>query len=149
MQQSKLTLIVSGLAVSLFGVSAAFAQSAAVSIGSPGYVNAEPVNADQINPNLTVPGFTLSMPPSGNSNDIFLTPTYGRTTPGVPSFFHFDNEGNTIPGLSTISTFGGAFAAEAGPSQGQVYKYTMVGNNPPTAARPTFPRESTRCPGPC
>jgi hypothetical protein len=38
--------------------------------------------------------------------------------------------GGTIDGLDTLATFGGAFAAQAGPSRGNVFKFTMVGNHP-------------------
>jgi hypothetical protein len=39
-------------------------------------------------------------------------------------------KGGNIDGLDTVATFGGSFAAQAGPSQGQVFKFTMVGNHP-------------------
>jgi hypothetical protein len=39
-------------------------------------------------------------------------------------------KGGNIDGLDTVATFGGSFAAQAGPSQGKVFKFTMVGNHP-------------------
>ena len=39
-------------------------------------------------------------------------------------------KGGNIDGLDTVATFGGSFAAQAGPSQGHVFKFTMVGNHP-------------------
>jgi hypothetical protein len=38
--------------------------------------------------------------------------------------------GGTIDGLDTLATFDGAFAAQAGPSQGQLFRFTMMGNHP-------------------
>jgi len=38
--------------------------------------------------------------------------------------------GGTIDGLDTVATFDGAFAAQAGPSQGRVFRFTMMGNHP-------------------
>jgi len=34
---------------------------------------------------------------------------------------------STIDGLNTIATFDGAFVAQAGPSAGQDFRFTMVG----------------------
>src|SRR5215467_7828004 len=38
--------------------------------------------------------------------------------------------GGTIDGLDTVATFDGSFAAQAGPSTGQQFKFTMMGNHP-------------------
>ena len=38
--------------------------------------------------------------------------------------------GGNIDGLDTLATFQGAFAAQAGPNTGNVFKFTMVGNPP-------------------
>jgi hypothetical protein len=38
--------------------------------------------------------------------------------------------GGVIPGLDTVPTFAGAFAAQAGPSLGGVFPFIMVGNDP-------------------
>jgi hypothetical protein len=39
-------------------------------------------------------------------------------------------KGGTIDGLDTLATFDGAFAGQAGPDQGNVFKFTMMGNHP-------------------
>jgi hypothetical protein len=36
----------------------------------------------------------------------------------------------TIDGLKTVDTFDGSFAAQAGPSQGHQFRFTMIGNDP-------------------
>jgi hypothetical protein len=38
--------------------------------------------------------------------------------------------GGTIDGLDSVATFDGAFAAQAGPSKGNVFRFTMMGNHP-------------------
>lgn len=38
--------------------------------------------------------------------------------------------GGTIDGLNTVATFDGAFAGEAGPSQGSLFRFSMIGNHP-------------------
>jgi hypothetical protein len=38
--------------------------------------------------------------------------------------------GGNIPGLDTVPTFAGAFAAQGGPFAGNVFPYIMIGNNP-------------------
>ncbi len=45
--------------------------------------------------------------------------------------------GGTIDGLDTLATFDGAFAAQAGPSLGNVFRFTMIGN-PPLAGGTTL-----------
>jgi hypothetical protein len=56
----------------------------------------------------------------GGGNDDHLVNGEVRHTP----------PGGNIDGLNTIATFDGAFAAQAGPSQGLVFKFTMIGNHP-------------------
>lgn len=56
----------------------------------------------------------------GGGNDDHLVNGPVRHTP----------PGGNIDGLNTLATFDGAFAAQAGPSQGAVFKFTMMGNNP-------------------
>ena len=152
MTSSRLLLILSGLAVSisLFGQAQTTSDFTAPP-GSARYVNAGPVDSTQIDPNMPLSGFILSMPPDGSgSSTIFMNPTLGRTgNPNAHSNPHFSNDGGNIPGLTTASTFGGAFAAQAGPSKGQALKYTMLGNDPAGGAPQTFRRTSTRFRGLC
>jgi hypothetical protein len=48
-----------------------------------------------------------------------------RDTGGVPHA-----PGGNIPGLATLPTFAGAFAAQGGPSAGNVFACIMIGNDP-------------------
>lgn len=46
---------------------------------------------------------------------------------------------STIDGLNTVATFSGAFVAQAGPSAGQDFRFTMVGNDPKLGGTTAFP----------
>ncbi|HKT50448.1 MAG TPA: hypothetical protein VJV96_09120 [Candidatus Angelobacter sp.] len=45
----------------------------------------------------------------------------------------------TIDGLNTIATFDGAFVAQAGPSSGRDFRFTMVGNDPKLGGTTVYP----------
>jgi hypothetical protein len=47
--------------------------------------------------------------------------------------------GSTIDGLITVSTFSGAFVAQAGPSAGRDFRFTMLGNDPKLGGTTNFP----------
>jgi hypothetical protein len=46
---------------------------------------------------------------------------------------------SNIDGLNTLATFDGAFVAQAGPSAGGDFRFTMVGNNPRLGCTTVFP----------
>jgi hypothetical protein len=46
---------------------------------------------------------------------------------------------STIDGLNTIATFDGAFVAQAGPSAGQDFRFTMMGNDPRIGGTTVYP----------
>jgi len=46
---------------------------------------------------------------------------------------------STIDGLNTLATFDGAFAAQAGPSTGRIFRYTMMGNDPRAGGQTVIP----------
>lgn len=53
------------------------------------------------------------------------------------------NPGGNIPGLLTLPTFAGAFAAQGGPSAGGVFPYIMIGNNPLLGGKTEIPAKIT------
>jgi hypothetical protein len=53
------------------------------------------------------------------------------------------NPGGNIPGLLTVPTFAGAFAAQGGPSAGGVFPYIMIGNNPLLGGKTEIPAKIT------
>jgi hypothetical protein len=46
---------------------------------------------------------------------------------------------SNIDGLITLATFDGAFTAQAGPSAGRDFRFTMIGNNPRLGGTTVFP----------
>jgi hypothetical protein len=52
---------------------------------------------------------------------------------------HLQPNKSTIDGLNTIATFDGAFVAQAGPSAGQDFRFTMVGNDPRIGGTTFYP----------
>ncbi len=100
--------------------------------GKAGYVNTAPVDATLIDPGTSLSSFVLSAPPDGSdSSNIFLNPTLGRTrNPNAHSNPQFVNQGGNIPGLTAATTFEGAFAGQAGPSTGKLFRFTILGNPP-------------------
>lgn len=66
-------------------------------------------------------GFAKTNAPAtfGGNDDNLVRGEIRRTPPG-----------GTIDGLDTVATFNGAFAAQAGPSRGNLFKFTMMGNHP-------------------
>jgi hypothetical protein len=51
--------------------------------------------------------------------------------------------GGNIPGLDTLPTFAGAFAAQGGPSAGNVFPYVMIGNSPALGGVTDIPAQIT------
>jgi hypothetical protein len=122
-------LVACGIAASI--LSPARAQKITTPLGRPGYANAAAVNATRIDPNTPASTFVFQIPATGvDSTSVFMNPTLGRTGSNSGGNIRFPANGGTILGLRAASTFGGAFAAQAGPTVGQVYKYTILGNPP-------------------
>ena len=64
--------------------------------------------------------------PLGGNDDHFAAPD---KRPNLP----------TIDGLNTIATFDGAFVAQAGPSAGRDFRFTMMGNDPKLGGTTVYP----------
>jgi hypothetical protein len=48
---------------------------------------------------------------------------------------------SNVDGLNTLATFDGSFAAQAGPSQGQQFRFTMMGNDPRIGGTTVIPAQ--------
>src|SRR5258707_6277411 len=106
---------------------------------TPGYTKASPVPLGSVAAAKTaLAGPLLIFPPNAKSSrEVFMrnnaagahagpnTAAGSNDTGGVPR----GATGN-IPGLDTLPTFAGAFAAQGGPSAGNVFPYIMIGNDP-------------------
>jgi hypothetical protein len=127
-------------AVSIFSSTFIFGQ--VTSPGTPGYVNAAPVDITQIDPLQSPTDFVFQLPADGN---IFGSPTLGRSNPNgnsngnpMPNGNHPSDSSN-IDGLTTLATFNGEFSAQAGPSKNHTFRFTMIGNPPEGGGTTTIP----------
>ncbi|MHB8410361.1 MAG: hypothetical protein ACYDDI_00265 [Candidatus Acidiferrales bacterium] len=130
------------LAAALFLICAApsgYAQNK-ITRGSatPGYVKMPPIEIHTIQP--FGPGTVLMFPakaatsrgslPFASSNAAKDHSSSMNDASGNSQNGENDNRGSNIPGLLTVPTFTGAFAAEGGPDLGNVFPYIMIGNHP-------------------
>jgi hypothetical protein len=123
-----------------------------------GYAIASPVSlgpAPTTRP--TDPGFILMFPPNatisrqvftagnnaaaGNTANTKAGPSAAGNNNNPGDFLH--RPGGNIPGLLTVPTFAGAFAAQGGPSAGRVFPYIMMGNDPQLGGKTEIPANIT------
>jgi hypothetical protein len=123
------------------------AQSESSAKATPGYAKASPMAlGSALAANSSASGLILLFPPNATtSREIFTTSNTvaGRNAAGTnagrnsAAGNNHNNSrgiphrpGGNIPGLLTVPTFAGAFAAQGGPSAGRVFPYIMIGNDP-------------------
>jgi len=84
-------------------------------------------------------GSVLIFPPNAKSSrEVFIRNNAASANAGADSEAASSHDtggvphgpGGNIPGLATLPTFAGAFAAQGGPSAGNVFPYIMIGNDP-------------------
>jgi len=122
---------------------------------SPGYTKAAPIAlGSAAASNSAASGLLLVFPPNATtSREVFMTGRGAASTTAGPSGAagnhanHFGdiprNPGGNIPGLLTVPTFAGAFAAQGGPSVGRVFPYIMIGNDPLLGGKTEIPAKIT------
>src|SRR5215471_16441846 len=123
---------------------AAAVGSAVTDFGSQGPVNVGSVpGVPYASTSLTIDaetGAVISGGPSGNAN---VNSNAGQQAGNDDHFALGDVRPNkpTIAGLDTLATFDGAFHAQAGPnsSQPNLFRWTMVGNDPRTGDTTVIP----------
>lgn len=104
--------------------------------------------------NSAASGLILMFPPNATtSREIFMTGSSAAGTNAGPSGAAGNNSnhsggvphtpGGNIPGLLTVPTFAGAFAAQGGPSVGGVFPYIMIGNDPRLGGQTEIPAKIT------
>src|SRR5246127_5353142 len=115
----------------------------------PGYTKASPLALASAAARLSAPGVILVYPANAaTSREVFLrsnnaaggnaTTANARHSTGGPQA-----PGGNIPGLDTLPTFAGAFAAQGGPSAGNVFPYVMIGNSPALGGVTDIPAQIT------
>jgi hypothetical protein len=148
-----------GLATYAAGQTAKSEASPTPAQDTPGYAKALPIALGSTPAaNSAASGRTLMFPPNAiTSREIFLTSnsvaggnaagTNARNSAagnnrnnsgGIPH-----RPGGNIPGLLTVPTFAGAFAAQGGPSAGRVFPYIMIGNDPVLGGTTEIPANIT------
>ena len=109
-----------------------------------GYVRVQPINVQTVTP--FTPGTVLIMPPDGVSPfAVTNSANAGQSNSASPNAASTNAQANggNITGLVTIPTFTGAFAAQAGPSLGNVFPFVMMGNDPLTGGETDIPAKIT------
>jgi hypothetical protein len=122
---------------------------------APGYTKAAPIALGSAPAsNSAASGLLLMFPPNATtSREVFMTgngasgasagPSGAAGNNGSHSSAIPHNPGGNIPGLLTVPTFAGAFAAQGGPSVGKVFPYIMIGNNPLLGGKTEIPAKIT------
>lgn len=109
-----------------------------------GYVRVQPINVQTVTP--FTPGTVLVMPPDGVSPfAVTNSANAGQSNSASPNAASTNAQANggNITGLVTIPTFTGAFAAQAGPSLGNVFPFVMMGNDPLVGGTTNIPTKMT------
>ncbi len=133
-------------AISTAGQTAPNETSLSSAQASPGYTKAAPMPLSSAPAsNAAASGLLLMFPPNATtSREVFMTGSGAASTAAGPNGAAGNkadhdglphNPGGNIPGLLTVPTFAGAFAAQGGPSAGKVFPYIMIGNNPQMGGR--------------
>jgi len=122
---------------------------------NPGYAKASPlVMGSGPTANPADSGFILVFPPNATtSREVFTIGNNAASTNAGPNSAAGKtsnlsggiphNPGGNIPGLLTVPTFAGAFAAQGGPSLGSVFPYIMIGNDPLLGHKTEIPAKIT------
>ena len=142
---ARLIGVFTALALLVVGVQSSHAQVLTTGTSdAPGYVRVQPINVQAVKP--FTPGTVLVMPPNGvspfavaNSGNSGQS---GSASSNAASTNAQANAGN-IAGLMTLPTFAGAFAAQAGPSLGDVFPFIMIGNDPLAGGTTDIPAKIT------
>jgi len=107
---------------------------------TPGYTKASPVPLGSVAAAKTALAGPLLIFPlnAKSSREVFMRNNAAGTNAGANSAAASSRDtggvphapGGNIPGLATLPTFAGAFAAQGGPFAGNVFPYIMIGNDP-------------------
>lgn len=116
-------------------------------VASPGYAQLAPVSVKSVPTGYSVTSLTLDAVTgavvSGASGNAAITPLLNsRSSSGNDDNFDTDDTLKNLPtidGLDTLATFDGAFIGQAGVSQGEDFRFTMIGNDPKLGKTTKFP----------
>lgn len=118
--RTRCLFFLSGALFLVFAVPYGHSQNATTGPMTLGYARRPPVNIQTVQPFYPNMILNANVNPSGGGSSA-SSPAVSPAAGGA---------GGTLPGLETVPTFAGAFAAQNGPSLGQVYPYVMMGKDP-------------------
>jgi hypothetical protein len=121
--------------------------SAQAPAAAPGYADRAPIDVSSVpggySPNaLTFDATTGALISGGFGNASITANVHAGGVMGNDDHFNVEDRRSnrsTIDGLNTLATFSGAFTAQAGPSAGQDFRFTMIGNDPLVGGTTEFP----------
>src|SRR5580692_8718639 len=148
------SVLSAGCAISTAGQTATTEPSPFSTQATPGYTKAAPIALGSAPAsNSAASGLLLVFPPNATtSREVFMMGSGASSTAAGSNGTAGDNAnrgglphnpGGNIPGLLTVPTFAGAFAAQGGPSAGGVFPYIMIGNNPLLGGKTEIPANIT------
>jgi hypothetical protein len=129
-------LVLLGLSTMSFGQATDPAAAAALASGGAGYTRATPIPVNRSQPVQLTVGSGIVF--NATTGAVEGTGGSGQGGPG-PGNNAAASGGGTIDGLNTVATFDGAFAAQAGPSNGRLFRFTMMGNHPLAGGSTSIP----------
>lgn len=112
---------------------------------NPGYAQLPPVKVSSLPAGYSLNSLVFDAGTgaliSGGAGTASITSNV-HATPGNDDRFDIDERRPnqpTIDGLNTLATFDGAFVAQAGPSAGEDFRFTMIGNDPRLGGTTVYP----------
>ena len=122
--------------------------AAGVQAPSPDYAQRAPIDVKNVPLGYAPGSITLDAAtgaaidaPVGSGASNSARPS-GSSFPGNDDQFDIDNarpNRSTVDGLDTLATFDGMFVAQAGPTTGRNYRFTMIGNDPRLGGTTPYP----------
>jgi hypothetical protein len=157
---SRTIFILPGLLLLVFMSATSFGQTATTvpdlkdTRGTGGYADFSPIDLNNVPAAYSPSGATilLTFPDGVNSSREAFSSSFDANAAGnsrqsgvqsTSAISHTSPVGGVISGLDTIPTFAGAFAAQAGPSIGTVFPFTIVGNDPHVGRTTRIPAKIT------
>lgn len=142
-----LCCLVVSLAVFSFGQVGAIAAAGAPN-ADPGFAQMPPVDVGSVatgSPaSLTLDAVTGAVIAGASSNASITANTSASGRLGNDDQFFVFNprpDKSSVDGLNSLATFDGSFAAQAGSSQGQQFRFTMIGNDPRIGGTTVIPAQ--------
>jgi hypothetical protein len=120
-----------------------YAQTLTNSSMNTGYTRRQPVDATTVQPFNPNTVLSMSGQPVTPGTSIFAGKGNSASGAASTNASTSSGGGGNIAGLQTVPTFAGAFAAQGGPSLGNVFPFIMIGNDPLAGGTTHIPAKIT------